>query len=128
LYPTQYGFRNGRGTRDYVALLLTAIQTSFEYKQPTLVGFLDISMEHMIIVKVMWNRLWRKEVVFYYENQPVVELVGFKGLSQGLAVSIFSYSFYTSQADRVLPFRCSMLQYADDLAVYASQIDVEKIQ
>jgi hypothetical protein len=73
------------------------------------------------IVKVMWNLLWRKEMVFYYENQ----CVGFKGLPQGSALSPFSYGFYTSQADRVLPVRCSMLQYADDLAVYVSHVDVK---
>jgi hypothetical protein len=36
LSATQYGFRNDRGTRACVALLLMAIQTSFEYKQQTL--------------------------------------------------------------------------------------------
>jgi hypothetical protein len=43
LSPTQNGFRKGCGTKDCVALLSTAIQTSFEYKQQTLVGFLDIT-------------------------------------------------------------------------------------
>jgi hypothetical protein len=52
------------------------------------------------IVRVMWNLLWRKEMVFYYEGQPVAESVGFKGLPQGSALSPFSYGFYTSQADR----------------------------
>jgi hypothetical protein len=42
--------------------------------------------------------------------------VGFKGLPQGSALSLFSYGFYTSQADRFLPARCSILQCADDLA------------
>jgi hypothetical protein len=37
-------------------------------------------------------------------------------------------SFYTSQTDRVLPFCCSLLQYADDLAVYVSHVDVENVQ
>jgi hypothetical protein len=54
--------------------------------------------------------------------------VGFKGLPQGSALSPFLYTFYTFQADRVLPVRGSMLQYADDLAVYASHVDVENIQ
>jgi hypothetical protein len=66
--------------------------------------------------------------MFYYENQPVAECVGFKSLPQGSALSSFSYSFYTSQADRVLPVRCLMLQYADDLAVYAAHVDVENVQ
>jgi hypothetical protein len=106
LSPTQYGFRKGRGTRDCVALLSTAIQTSFEYKQQTLVGFLDISgayYDNVLIdilcdqmhqaqlpariVRVMWNLLWRKEMVF----QPVAECMGFKGLPQCSALSPFSY-------------------------------------
>jgi hypothetical protein len=76
----------------------------------------------------MWNLLWRKEMVFYYQNQPVGECVGFKGLLQGLALSPFSYSFYTFEADRVLSVRCLMLQYADDLAVYVSHVDMENVQ
>jgi hypothetical protein len=72
------------------------------------------------IVRVMWNLLCWKEMVFYYENRPVAECVGFKGFPHDSVLSPFSYSFYTSQADRVLPVRCSMLQYADDLAVYVS--------
>jgi hypothetical protein len=67
-------------------------------------------------------------MVFYYENHTVAECVGFKGLPQGSVLSPFSYSFYTSQADRVLPVRCSMLHYADELAVYASHVDVENVQ
>jgi hypothetical protein len=76
----------------------------------------------------MWNLLWRKEMVFYYENQPLAECVGFKGLPQGPALSPFSYGSYASQADRILPVRCSMLQYADDLAICASHVDVENVQ
>jgi hypothetical protein len=60
--------------------------------------------------------------VFYYKNQPVAEIVGFKGFPQGSVLSPFSYSFYTSQADRILPVRCSMLRYADDVVVYASNV------
>jgi hypothetical protein len=67
-------------------------------------------------------------MVFYYENQPVAECVGFKGLPQGSALSPFSYNFNTSQAYRVLLVGCSMLQYAVDLAVYASHVDVENVQ
>jgi hypothetical protein len=74
------------------------------------------------------NLMWPKAMVFYYENQPVTECVGFKGLPQGSALSPLSFSFYTSQADRILPVCCSVLQYADDLAVYASHVDVENVQ
>jgi hypothetical protein len=40
----------------------------------------------------------------------------------------FFYCFYTSQADRFLPARYSILQYADDLAIYATHYDVGNIQ
>jgi hypothetical protein len=80
------------------------------------------------IVRVMWNLQWHKEMVFYYENKPVAECVEVKGLPQGSALSPISYSFHTSQADRILPVRCLMLQYADDLAVYVSHVDVENVQ
>jgi hypothetical protein len=58
----------------------------------------------------MWNHLWRKEVVFKYEKQLVVECVVFMSLVQSSTLSPFSYNFFNSQADRVLPVRCSMLQ------------------
>jgi hypothetical protein len=40
-----------------------------------------------------------------------IHFIIFCGL-QGSALSPFSYSFYITQADRILPVRCSMLQYA----------------
>jgi hypothetical protein len=46
----------------------------------------------------------------------------------GSALSPFSYGFYTSQANQFLPARCSILQYADDLAIYAAHYDVGNIQ
>jgi hypothetical protein len=76
----------------------------------------------------MWNLLWREEMVFYYENQPVAECMRFKGPPQGSVLSPFSYSFYTFQTDWVLPVRCSMLQYVDAMAVYESHDDVENVQ
>jgi hypothetical protein len=92
-------------------LLSTAIQSSFEG------------------VKVMWNLLWRKKKgFFYYEGQPVVESVGFKGLPQGSALRQFFYGFYTSQADQFLLICCSILLYANDLAIYAAHYDVGNIQ
>jgi hypothetical protein len=69
----------------------------------------------------MWNLLWRKEMLFYYENQPVAVYVSFKGLPQGSALSPFS-----SILPRQIEF-CRLLQYADDLAVYAFHVDVENV-
>jgi hypothetical protein len=58
LSPTQYGFLNGRGTRDCMALLLTVIQTSFEYKQQTLVAFLDISGAYdNVVINILCDQM-----------------------------------------------------------------------
>jgi hypothetical protein len=124
LSPTLYCFR--RETIDCVLLLSTAIQSSFERKEQTLVDFLDISGDYdnvlidllcermhqaqlpLKIVRVMWNLLWRKKVVFYYEGKPMMESVRLKGLPQESTLSPFSYGIYTSEADRFLPARCNM--------------------
>jgi ribonuclease HI len=150
LSPSQFGFRKGHGTTDCLAILTTDVQISFEMKQQTVVGFLDISgaydnvlidlfCEQLLeaqlpldLVRVMWSLLSRKEMSFYIDGQVVASTVGFKGLPQGSALSPFSYSFYTSEVDRCLPENCSLLQYADDLAVYSSnshsQIAIRRIQ
>jgi ribonuclease HI len=145
LSATQYGFRKGRGTRDCIAILSTDIQTSFEKKEQTLCAFLDISgaydnvlidifCEQMFdaqipreMVQVFWGLFWRKEMVFHYDNKPVAESVGYKGLPQGSALSPFSYSFYTAEVDLNLPNECSLLQYADDLAVYSSGRQLNRV-
>jgi hypothetical protein len=43
LSSTQYVFRKGRGTRDFLALLTTDILTSLEMKEQTVAAFLDVS-------------------------------------------------------------------------------------
>jgi hypothetical protein len=43
LSSTQYGLRNGKGTRDCLALLTTDISMSVEMKGQTVAAFLDVS-------------------------------------------------------------------------------------
>jgi ribonuclease HI len=146
LSKSQYGFRKGHGTRDCLAILTTDIQISFERKQQTLVGFLDITgaydnvlidllCEQMFqaqvpakLVNVMWSLLNRKEMLFYVDGKVMATSVGYKGLPQGSSLSPFSYSFYTSEVDYCLPANCSLVQYADDLAVYSSDAHANCIQ
>jgi Reverse transcriptase (RNA-dependent DNA polymerase) len=60
------------------------------------------------MVKNFWIVFWKKEMVFYYDNK-----------SQGSSLSLFAYSFYTTDADCYLPVSSSLLQFMDDLAIYA---------
>jgi Reverse transcriptase (RNA-dependent DNA polymerase) len=55
------------------------------------------------LVRVMWNLLWEKRMLFYCDGQVVEKSVGFKGLPQGSTLSPFSYRFYTSEVDLFLP-------------------------
>jgi hypothetical protein len=83
LFPTQYGFRKGKGTRDCLALLTTDINNSFEMKEQIVSAFLDISVaydnviidilcEVMVelelpihIIRLLWNLLKKKKKAFY---------------------------------------------------------------
>jgi hypothetical protein len=113
LSPTLYDFLKGRGTNDCEALL-----SSFEYKQQTLVEFLDISgaydnvlidklcdKMHQVqlplkIVRVMWNLLWRKKIVFNYEKLPVAKCVRCRSVLQSsvscpfLSIVLWWIKFY----------------------------------
>jgi ribonuclease HI len=146
LSKSQYGFRKGHGTRDCLAVLSTDIQISFERKQQTLVGFLDISgaYDNVLIdllceqlsdsqvpaklVQVIWSLLCRKDMLFYVDGKQMAASVGYKGLPQGSSLSPFSYSFYTSDVDTCIPSDCSIVQYADDLAIYSSNVNEIFIQ
>jgi len=138
LSPTQYGFRKGKGTRDCLALLSTDINTCFEMKEQTVAAFLDISGAHdnvlidllcqiMIekkwpdkVVRLLWNLLWKKELHFYVGNVKQISRTGYKGLPQGSVLSPFLYNLLGSSIDRFVPRGCNILQYADDVVIYAS--------
>jgi hypothetical protein len=43
LSETQFGFRKGKGTTDYLAVLTTEVKTAFHLKNQVLVAFLTIA-------------------------------------------------------------------------------------
>jgi ribonuclease HI len=138
LSPTQYGFRKGKGTRDCLAILTTDIKTSFEMKNQTVAAFLDISgaYDNVLIdilckimlekkwpakiVRLLWNLLWKKELHFYVGNEKHITRTGYKGLPQGSVLSPFLYNLIGSDIDRFIPLGCKILQYADDVVIYAT--------
>jgi hypothetical protein len=46
--------------------------------------------------------------------------LGYKGLPKESVLSPFLYSLLNSSVDRFIPVGCGILQYADDVVVYAS--------
>jgi Reverse transcriptase (RNA-dependent DNA polymerase) len=80
---SQFGFRKGRGTKDYLAILTTDVQISFEMKQQTVAAFIDITgaYDNVLIdllckildekrippktINFLYQILWKKELFFF---------------------------------------------------------------
>jgi hypothetical protein len=58
--------------------------------------------------------------VFYVGGVEYMSRTVYKGLPQGSVLSPFLYSLLGSGVDRFIPAGCGILQYADDVVVYAS--------
>jgi hypothetical protein len=121
LSPTQHGFRKGKGTRNFRAMMTTDISTSFEMKKQTVAAFLDISGAYdnvlidvlcgviletelpLGIVRFMWSLLWCKTLVFCVGGAECMTLTGYKGLQQGSVLSPFLYNLLGSAIGLRLP-------------------------
>jgi hypothetical protein len=135
LSPTQYRFRKGCGTRDCLAILTTDINNSLEMKEQAVAAFLNISgaydnviidilCEVMVerelpihIIRLLWNLLKKKKLVFYIGGIEYMSRSGYKGLPQGSVLSPFLYSLLWSGVDRFIPAGSGILQYVDDVVV-----------
>jgi hypothetical protein len=72
------------------------------------------------IIHLLWNLLKKKKLVFYVGGIEYMSRTGYKGLPQGSVLSSFLYSFLGSGVERFIPAGCGILQYADDVVIYAS--------
>jgi hypothetical protein len=71
------------------------------------------------IIRLLWNLLKKKKLVFYVGGIEYMSRIGYKGLPQGSVLNPFLNSLLGSGLDRFI------LQYADDVVVYASQRTME---
>jgi hypothetical protein len=144
LSPSQFGFRKGRETRDCLSLLSSVIRISFEQKKKTLTAFLDIfgAYDNVLIdvlcgnlcglqlplemVCILWDLLHPRSLIFYHGGEAYTRHVGVKGLSQGSVLSPFLYNVCGSEIEAQMVRGVSLLQYADDLVIYASGFIVQQ--
>jgi hypothetical protein len=79
------------------------------------------------MVRIMWDLLHRRSLIFYHGGEAYTRRVGVKGLPQ---VSVLSPHFYNvggSEIDAQMVRGVSLLQNADDFVIYASGFIVQRI-
>jgi hypothetical protein len=122
-----------------ISLIIIIIERiSFEQKKKTLSAFLDISGEYdnvlidvlcgnlcgllllLEMVRILWDLLHRRSLTFYYGGEAYTRRVGVKGLPQGSVLNPLLYNVGGSGIDAQMVRGVSLLQYADDLVIYAS--------
>ncbi|XP_029713933.2 probable RNA-directed DNA polymerase from transposon BS isoform X1 [Aedes albopictus] len=143
LSPTQYGFRQGKGTRDCQALFATDIQIAFRSKQALTAVFLDIKGAYdSVLIDILCQKLCvlgiparlaeflfdllSLKVMHFFQNFQIKHVRNsFSGLTQGSSLSPLLYNLYTRDIDNCIESGCVLVQYADDACLWASAKDVK---
>jgi hypothetical protein len=120
------------------SVLSSDIRISFEQKKKTLAAFLDISgaCDNVLIdihcgnlcglqlplemVRIMWD-LHIRSLIFYHGGEAYTRRVGVKSLPQVSVLSPLLYNVGGLGIDAQMVRGVSLLQYADDLVIYASE-------
>lgn len=135
---TQNGFRKGRSTHDNITLLAMDIEKTFFTNGYLTALFLDFSRAYdnvlipelihklqrlhlpVVILRIIHSLLGCRTV--YIRDQDN-ELYGprlvFQGLPQGAILSPLLYSLYVADLETLFSPTVKVLQYADDVCIYA---------
>jgi hypothetical protein len=144
LYPSNSPDTSQQKKFDYISPTTSLSSCiSFEQKKKTLAAFLDISGAYDIVlidvlfgtlcdlqlplemVCILWDLLHRRSLIFYHGGEAYTRRVGVKGLPQGSVISSLLYNVGGSGIDAQMVRGVSLLQYADDLVIYASGFIVQ---
>lgn len=135
---SQFGFRKGMGTMDSLSILTSDIRLAFSRGEQVVGAFLDITaaydnvdlplLRHKMlnlsipvrIVNIVCNMFMGRSIIIRCNGTLCPPNRVWKGLPQGSVLSPLLYSLYTSDLDTSVNCFCKILQYADDIALYAS--------
>jgi hypothetical protein len=78
---------------------------------------LQLSLE---MVRILWNLLHRKNLVFYHGQEAYTWRVVVKGLPQNFVLSPLLYNAGGAGIDSRMTRGVSILQYTDNFVIYAS--------
>lgn len=141
----QNGFRKGRSCAENLVELTTSIRSGFYSNKSAMAAFLDISSAYdNVLYRVLINKLiiekcpskiiqfieqWMycRRVGFIVDSDSIVSKLTYKGLPQGAVLSPILYDFYTSLVDCGVPSSIRNLQFADDVILYCSLTEVDKM-
>ena len=141
LSPFQYGFRRGRSCADNLAILSSKLHLATSSSMISACLFLDIAAAYDNVIPniLIWDLInlglpWK--VCKFIFNLTTVRYVYFRingenkgphifrrGLPQGCVLSPLLYNIYTKNIHKLLHPHCDILEYADDLVLYASSND-----
>lgn len=143
LSVSQYGFRKGKSVTDNHSLLTTDVLVAFSKNEVVTAAFLDVSSAYdnvdLIILKqkLLDINFPLKFVNFIFNlftgRSISIRLAGvsdsrrtvWKGVPQGSVLSPLLYDVYTRDLDNAIA-GCNILQYADDLLVYACHKSIDQ--
>lgn len=142
----QFGFRNGRGTREAILALRIITEESLRVNKPVFIAFVDLqkafdNVNWNIMMKILeeigLNFKDRRIIFNLYKNQKAYIELGEesevasirKGVRQGCQISPYLFNIYIEKAIEEIKECCTgillsgrrvqMLRFADDIAVLA---------
>lgn len=141
----QSGFRKNRSCLDTVSTLVTEIKNNNVDKKMTGVIFLDIEGAYdNVDPYLLYRELWRfglpyktnrviyeliksRRICAYNEGEKIGVRTAVKGVPQGSVLSPILFNLYLSLLESCLPRDVKLLMYADDIAIYAEDNNLERL-
>ena len=139
---SQTGFRRGQSCVDNLCNLTTSIEEGLQIKKDTLAAFLDVQGAFdNVICEILLTKLasigCSKRVIVFIkfllyeriiscESLGEVYRLGYKGVPQGGVISPLLYILYASHIITNLPKNLTILQFADDIVIYAKIVPLNR--
>lgn len=145
LNKSQFGFRRGLSCSDNIATLISDIKTANNSQLLTGTVFLDLigAFDNVIpeILLTILSKFGLPTVILDFIKSTTArrDLTGFaaginlqqrqtsRGLPQGSILSPILFNLYVSLAHSCIPEEAKILSYADDIAIYCSDANLETI-
>lgn len=143
LGASQFGFRKGKSTIDSLGIFTSDIRLSFTQGASVVAAFLDVEGAYdnvrlpilrqkfrklnvpLRLATLIGNLLSERQITFRGKDSGVCpSRLIWRGLPQGSVLSPMLYNIYTHDLELSVT-GCQVLQYADDILIYARDRSIE---